>query len=358
MVRYGNGSGWLFMQDSGKGQCSNAYFNYWGPTPITECQVFVPSVATSPAAMPGGGPAIDLAKFPLANPGFSDDRVRPTAEIAPLGSDGTGSFRDGCNFSHLAFDDPLVAPGQPGASHLHMFFGNTGTNAYSTVSTLASTGLSSCNGGTINRSAYWVPAMIDTLDGTPLAPLYGTFYYKSGYNGIKPSDIRPFPAGLRMLAGNSKGSTADAAAGTYSCENASTAAPAPGPGIINCPLGSELRMNIAFPQCWDGVNLDSPDHKSHMSFTVSNKCPSTHPVPLPEISYHVVYAVKEANAPLRWRLASDAYSASAPGGYSAHADWMNGWKPDIMNAWVKNCVVAARDCHSHLLGDGREFYGY
>jgi hypothetical protein len=44
---------------------------------------------------------------------------------------------------------------------------------------------------------------------------------------------------------------------------------------INCgaPDGQELptescaggiRTIITFPTCWDGVNLDSPDHKSHL----------------------------------------------------------------------------------------------
>ena len=30
----------------------------------------------------------------------------------------------------------------------------------------------------------------------------------------------------------------------------------------NCPGG--LRAQVFFPACWDGKNLDSPDHKSHM----------------------------------------------------------------------------------------------
>ena len=33
-------------------------------------------------------------------------------------------------------DDPIVFPGQPGASHLHDFFGNTGANASSTFETM------------------------------------------------------------------------------------------------------------------------------------------------------------------------------------------------------------------------------
>lgn len=35
----------------------------------------------------------------------------------------------------------------------------------------------------------------------------------------------------------------------------------------NCPNG--VRAQIYFPSCWDGTNLDSPDHKSHMSYPVA-----------------------------------------------------------------------------------------
>lgn len=49
----------------------------------------------------------------------------------------------------------------------------------------------------------------------------------------------------------------------------------------NCPDG--LRSQVVFPSCWDGVNVDSDDHKSHMSYPLgsapdSGDCPDTHPV--------------------------------------------------------------------------------
>ena len=113
---------------------------------------------------------------------------------------------------------------------------------------------------------------------------------------------------------------------------------------------------VFFPQCWDGVNLDSPDHKSHMSYTVNRACPATHPVALPEISFNVIYEVTEKNAPLHWRLSSDTYDRSLPAGYSSHGDWFNGWKSEFMKAFIDHCDRASRDCHAHLLGDGRMFY--
>ena len=71
----------------------------------------------------------------------------------------------------MAFDDPIVAPGGPGASHPHVFFGNTAIDAYSTITSIQTTGNSTCAGGIANRSGYWVPAIVDTRDNRPLVPV-------------------------------------------------------------------------------------------------------------------------------------------------------------------------------------------
>ena len=49
------------------------------------------------------------------------------------------NFVSSCTFSHGAPDDPIVAFGQPGASHHHSFVGNTGTNASSMTTSFART---------------------------------------------------------------------------------------------------------------------------------------------------------------------------------------------------------------------------
>ena len=294
-------------------------------------------------------PRVDSSKIPTGALGSAVDRVQVTTE-QPGASDGTGAFRTVCDFTHMAFDDPIVYPGQPGRSHLHAFFGNTGVNGNSTAASIASTGNSSCRGGTLNRSAYWVPAMIDTRDGTPLRPSESHFYYKTGYNGIAPSAIQPFPVGLRMIAGDTKNALPSGPF-SYSCHGGSSQMI--GKTIPNCPVGAEVWQHIIFPQCWDGVNLDSPDHKSHMAYPSNRACPASHPVPVPEITFNIVYRVTEANSPLRWRLASDNYDPSLPAGYSSHGDWFNGWRPEIMDTFVRRCDQPAVDCRSHLLGDGR-----
>jgi hypothetical protein len=300
----------------------------------------------------GHGPMIDRSKLPAAMPGAGNERIKPTDE-APNPS-GHGEFRTVCSFSHMAFDDPLVFPGEPGKSHLHVFFGNTATNAFSTATSIAGSGDSTCRGGIANRSAYWVPATIDTRTGTPVKPAVAHMYYKNGYNGIRPDEIQPFPKGLRMIAGDATNSSIKgpwrfvcSGGGADGREQRS---------IPDCPVGSQLIQMVFFPQCWDGRNLDSADHKSHMSYPVNRHCPGSHPVPIPEITFNIVYDVREPGTSRFWRLASDMYSPDIPAGHSMHGDWFDGWKPAVKEAWVKGCNQAGRDCHSHLLGDGRQIY--
>lgn len=295
-------------------------------------------------------PRVDATKIPAPVVGFGVERTAATSE-QPSNSDGTGAFRTVCDFSHMNFDDAIVYPGQPGISHLHTYFGNTGAKAGSTADSIANSGNSTCRGGILNRSAYWVPAIIDTRTATPVKPDFAHIYYKTGYLGIAPSSVSVFPTGLRMIAGNAK-STGPQANVEFVC----SAGGARGPTIQNCAAGDELWAEVDFPQCWDGRNLDSPDHKSHMSVPINGRCPSTHPVAGPLISIIAVYKVTESNSGLYWRASSDNYTASNPGGYSMHADWFNGWKPDAFTSFAANCLKPAKDCHSHLLGDGRAIY--
>jgi hypothetical protein len=296
------------------------------------------------------GPYIDTSVLPSGDPGSSSIQIEPTSE-QPASSDGTGSFRNECAFSHMSSDDPIVFPGQPGKSHLHTFFGNTAVDAQSSADSIRTSGNSTCRGGTANRTGYWVPALIDAA-GHPIEPTALEVYYKSGYNGIRAADIKPFPSGLRMVAGSAK-STAAQDVAYWGCSQQYIGHPG---SIPACSAGDSLKMTVEFPQCWDGTNLDSEDHKSHMSYPQNGRCPDTHPVPIPAISFNVLYSVPSDGDTSGWRLASDMYDASMPRGFSAHADWFDGWDPEVVKAFVEHCINAAVDCHSHLLGDGRLIY--
>jgi hypothetical protein len=320
------------------------------------CEVQVTAPAVTQVA--GTMPVVNTALIPQPAQAYSAARVRAlSAQELSYGGpyqpapSTIGSFRLPCNFSHIAFDDPIVFPGQPGAAHLHTFWGNAGANASSTGDSLSSSGSSTCQGGTLNRTAYWMPSLIDTRTGQPIIPTGTNFYYKLGYFGVKAGTVQPFPKGLRMIAGNSKGTAPLTAFGLrIQCLNGGGATSV----IPSCAVGDYVEMTVNFPQCWDGVNLDSPDHKSHMAYGTGNGCPADHPVALPEVTLNALYAVTEANAGTFWKLSSDNYAG--PGGYSLHADWFGGWDTATNREWLTGCVNGNQDCHDSLLGDGRMVY--
>lgn len=59
-----------------------------------------------------------------------------------------------------------------------------------------------------------------------------------------------------------------------------------------CPNG--IRASIIFPSCWDGKNVDSADHQSHVAYSNAGglgttSCPTTHPVAIPQVMYEIMW---------------------------------------------------------------------
>lgn len=317
-----------------------------------------PAASGSPEAGPSGSPTarppgvtFDPGRIPVGSPGSAEQRVTRTGEMPTRTTDDTGIFRTVCQYSHMNTDDALAAPGRPGASPLNVYWGNTAVTARSTVRSVATTGNSTCRGGTVDRSAYWASAVIDTRTGAPVAPEFVHVFYESGYLGVRPEQIRAIPAGLRMLAGDAGATAGQQHAGWFCWNAGARSATIPD----SCAEGGQISMYLYFPQCWDGANLDSADHRGHLAYATAGKgCPTTHPVALPQVTYHVLYPVTDTS---RWRLATDTDRAGAPGGYAIQGGWINGWREEIATTWVSGCVRARVTCGSHMLGDGRVLHG-
>ena len=294
----------------------------------------------------GNMPMVNLALAAAPSTGYSTLRIQPTSEQPASSSDDNGAFRVSCGFSHMLNDDPIVYPGKQGAAHHHTFFGNTGTNYASTSESIRISGNSTCNGGIMNRSAYWEPSMIDTSSGAPLRPRNLMVYYKQG-------PVSVIPRGLRMIAGDHL-SSAPQAHQWFECNEEYSSRK---PHIVSCGQGGLLTSSVTFPDCWNGKDLDSANHKSHMAYSsdTNNSCPASHPKRIPTITMLTYYEVNSSAGTSKWRLASDNY-AGGNGGYSSHADFMMGWDEVIHKTVVDKCINPSKDCHAHLLGDGREFY--
>jgi hypothetical protein len=235
------------------------------------------------------------------------------------------NFISSCRFSHQSNDDPIVYPNQPGKSHLHQFVGNDSTDAASTVASLLGATTSCRRSG--DTAAYWTPAL---LRGTsPVAPTGATIYYRRSTTKA----VKPFPAGLKMIAGNSEASTAQSARVTYwNCGPLTDVAASS--GIPSCPEGTDLRLHVRFPSCWDGSSLDSADHKSHMAYAIGRRCPKSHPVSVPAIELIMKYPA----------LGGPDFQLSSGGQYSGHADFFNAWNQQELTRLVRSCLNAQRRC--------------
>lgn len=350
-----------------------------GPTttsttaPTTTTTTAPSTTTTTTGTQPPPGIFVNEAAIPAPRPGISGPLVVNAQDGVGVADGGVAAFRTSCRLSHMNFDDPLLYPGQSRRSHLHSYFGNTAVSAGTNLNNLATTGNSTCSGGTLNRTGYWVPSMIDTTTGNPITTFTHLdanwqwspnidghhalqVYYKSGYQGVEPQEVVAFPTGLRIFAGDASRTTASQPGSIvgYRCTFPADQSGAIGsPSIPACSPGNMIVMVVRFPQCWNGVDLDSPNHKSHMAYSIPGSgCPASHPVALPEITYNIRYWVTAGQNTLNWRLSSDTYSG--PAGYSGHADWVNGWDPATEATWLDRCYTPSVDCHLNLLGDGRE----
>ena len=144
--------------------------------------------------------------------------------------------------------------------------------------------------GTSDLSAYWVPSLMkQNADGSTSVvktDQTNVVYYRRAGGGTGPG-VHPFPAGLRMIAGDAMArSDQSLSIVQWDCGGGGVESP----HMYQCAGGSsaEIHASLIFPSCWDGVHLDSADHKSHMAYPASNgACPAGHPVSLPQVTFEV-----------------------------------------------------------------------
>ena len=347
------------------------------------------TTTTSGGSLSGSGTTTTTTTTTTTNPlGYSELSMIPSnfdvsTELvsAPIpGSaapDVVGAFRFICNAGQILADDPIVYPGQPGKSHLHQFYGNTTANAYSTYSSLRAAGSSTCM-SPLNRSAYWMPAMLDGK-GNVVRPDYVSIYYKrrpatdpkcsltSGDSQAEGNCV-PLPNGLRFIFGWDPTGANSAKTGEayFNCDG-----PTAKPGVYatipqamaNCPAGNRLGAVIQAPECWDGKNLDSADHRSHVSYPDYGtwgylKCDSAHPYVIPTFKLGAWYTIASTDNTSLWTLSSDAMAPGQPAGYTFHADWFGAWDNTVESMWIGNCINKLLNCSGGVLGNGYQMKMY
>jgi hypothetical protein len=240
-------------------------------------------------------------------------------------------FQANCSVNHELPDDPIVFPNQPGASHMHTFMGNSSTNAATTLTTLEAGGTACLAPG--DKSGYWMPTMYNGSQMIlPVGPQ--VIYYKT--NLIDYTSVRPFPPGLRFLVGSpaqteSQFQNLPGTVEGWECGDSYYNWDFP----ATCPAGTQLNIRLQAPSCWNGLYLDTPDHKSHMAYPVNGRCPADHPVALPMIEFKMAFPVSGDLSQLR---------LSSGRGFSFHFDFFNDWDVATQAAMVTHCVDGGLQC--------------
>jgi hypothetical protein len=237
-----------------------------------------------------------------------------------------------CKPVKAAMDDPIVFPGKPGASHMHTFSGNLGVTAFSYASQLLGAPTNCTNSG--DHASYWMPTLY--VKGKAVAPYVTRIYYRAGtFTG---ASIRSIPFGLRMLAGNAMAVTPQKSniAGWHCRLEGQGAVTGKSAVPPQCPGQSLLEASVVFPNCWDGKNLDSVDHRSHMAYAVKYHCDAAHPVQIPQVT------IAERFTPGTTYGTLTLASMNSP--LTLHADFLDAWKQSDMDLLVARCIHASVAC--------------
>jgi len=261
---------------------------------------------------------------PLAPPPAS-------AQTAP-----TGNFWVRCRYSHSLTDDPIVLPGQPGASHMHDFFGNESVNARSTTaSMLAAT--TTCRIPS-DTAGYWTPTAY--VGGVPIEPSVMRVYYL----GVRGT-VETIPPDLKFVGGNrTAASPAENPHVFWYCGATNEVKTPKMDAPYDCTPWSQYRFVdgvvgvIDLPNCWNGIGLEPAD----VVYPVAGECPVGYSHQLPRVSERVHFGTMN---PLNPDGTVGLTLSSGPI-YTLHADFWNTWRQARLDQLVADCLAAHVGCGS------------
>ncbi|CUS11857.1 unnamed protein product [Tuber aestivum] len=253
--------------------------------------------------------------------------------------------------------DPLTSFGLAG-EHVHTIHGGNKFSQSSLEEDLLKSTCSSCQVKQ-DRSAYWTPVLYfqDEAGNFNIVNQTGgmlVYYLPRGEN------VKAFPDGFRIIAGDptlrnfpykdvekslwtAQDMTEDALrqkAIGFNCLNYHLPAQAALgmktiPENLSCRDG--LRAEVFFPSCWNGKDLDSPDHRDHMrypSLMDDGDCPKGFGTRLVSLFFETIWDVDKFGG----QKGRFVFSTGDPTGSGYHGDFMNAWDRKVLQEAIDVCT--------------------
>ncbi|MDH6514471.1 hypothetical protein M2163_008554 [Streptomyces sp. SAI-135] len=295
---------------------------------------------------------------------YADINSAPPAAQAPpaQGDASRGTFVTSCGVNANGLfnsDNVIVAPGvSNGAHHFHDYIGNQSNTAFASDQDLANAETSCVDQG--DKSTYYWPVIrlqngaqeqdadkpgggIEGNAGEIVTPKEVTLTFV----GNPRSKVTAMPRLLRIITGDAKAfvnGTANANA-SWSCtgfEDRQLKDKYP-----LCPQGSDVVRTFKFQSCWDGRNIDSANHRTHVAFAQNDgTCPNGFQA-IPQLVQRIVYDVDAPSlndggrtTPL---FAVDSFPEQLHKPVTDHGDFINVFDENLMNEMV-GCINDGREC--------------
>jgi hypothetical protein len=299
----------------------------------------------------GGGQA---GNGPEASDFVDITTVAPNVKNPQIGRGGSkGTFSSECGRNEAGIfnsDNVIVAPGVTnGAHHMHDYIGNDANDAFATDESLAAAGTSCANPG--DKSTYYWPVLrlqngVDeadaNVDGGGLEGNVGEIQtpaqVTNTFVGSPKAKVTAMPRLLRIITGDAKAfvngpTNANASWSCTGFENRQLKDKYP-----ICPEGSSVVRTFKFQSCWDGVNIDSANHRTHVAFAAANgNCPAGFKA-IPQLQQRVVYDVPPGPG-----FAVDSFPEQLHKPVTDHGDFINVFDEKLMNQLV-SCINGGRKC--------------
>ncbi|WP_444875783.1 DUF1996 domain-containing protein [Streptomyces achromogenes] len=311
----------------------------------------------------GNGPvAADFADITSVQP------ARQTPD--PRSGPSRGVFVTSCGVNAGGLfnsDNVIVAPGvSNGAHHFHDYVGNQSNTAFASDDDLARAETSCVDQG--DKSTYYWPVLrlqngaqeqdaqspgggVEGNAGKIITPKDVTLTFV----GNPRSKVTAMPRLLRVITGDAKAfvnGTANANA-SWSCtgfEDRQLKDKYP-----LCPSGSDVVRTFRFQSCWDGSNIDSANHRTHVAFAgADGSCPAGFEA-VPQLVQRIVYDVDAPSLQDGGRttplFAVDSFPEQLHKAVTDHGDFINVFDESLMREMV-DCINGGRQCGAGQNGGG------